>query len=132
MSPHIKDLHLKDRTRGFLTEFKTFIVKGNALDLAVGVVIGTAFNEVVNSLVKDIIMGVIATVAKQPDFSTWAYGSIRYGAFLNSLLNLVIVGFSVFIAIKVVNRMARRHKEENPQDAKNMNPSIAPAVEVKH
>lgn len=120
MSPTIKDLHLKDRTKGFFSEFKTFIIKGNALDLAVGVVIGAAFNELVNSLVKDIILGAITTFAHQPDFSTWAYGSIRYGAFLNTLINLIIVGFSVFVAIKAVHRLGRRHKvEEGAESSKD-------------
>lgn len=118
MSPNLRDLHLKDKTKGFFGEFKSFIVKGNAIDLAVGVVIGAAFNELVNSLVKDIILGAITTIAHQPDFSTWAYGSIRYGAFLNTVLNLIIVGFSVFVTIKFVNRLGRRNKAENAEEAK--------------
>ncbi len=98
-----------EAVKGFAHEFKTFIVKGNAVDLAIGVVIGTAFNEVVNSLVKDIIMGAIATFAGKPDFASFAYGAIHWGNFINSLINLIIVGLSVFVAIKVVNRLSRRH-----------------------
>lgn len=94
--------------KGFAEEFKTFIVKGNAIELAIGVVIGTAFNEVVNSLVKDIILGAITTFAGQPDFAELAYGAIRWGAFLNTLINLLIVGLSVFVAIKAVNKLTRR------------------------
>lgn len=94
--------------KNVINEFKTFIIKGNAVDLAVGVVIGTAFNTVVNSLVNDIILGAIATVANQPDFSSFAYGAIKWGSFINSLLNLLIVGFSVFIAIKAMNRLLRK------------------------
>ena len=118
MSPKIRDLHLKDKTKGFFGEFKSFILKGNAIDLAVGVVIGAAFNELVNSLVKDIILGAITTIAHQPDFSTWAYGSIRYGAFLNTVLNLIIVGFSVFVTIKFVHRLGRRNKVEEAEETK--------------
>jgi len=101
-----------------LGEFKTFILKGNALDLAVGVVIGTAFNSVVNSLVNDIILGAIATIARQPDFSSFAYGAIKWGSFINSILNLLIVGFSVFIAIKAVNKLTHRHIAQTAPEAK--------------
>ena len=86
-------------------EFKTFIVKGNAIELAIGVVIGTAFNAVVNSLVKDIVLGTIANIFSQPDFSSFAWGAMKWGSFLNSVINLIIVGLSVFVAIKVVNRL---------------------------
>ncbi len=118
--PNPDKRNLRENASGFINEFKTFIVKGNALDLAVGVVIGAAFNEVVNSLVKDIILGAITTIAKQPDFSTLAYGAIRYGAFINTLLNLLIVGLSVFVAIKFVNRLARKRgvDKECPEPAK--------------
>jgi large conductance mechanosensitive channel len=117
MAAKLRDIHIRERAGGFIHEFRTFIVKGNALDLAVGVVIGAAFNEVVNSLVKDIILGAITTIAKQPDFSTLAYGAIRYGAFINTLLNLLIVGLSVFVAIKFVNRLARRQRKEEAESA---------------
>lgn len=89
-------------------EFRTFIIKGNAIDLAVGVVIGVAFNNVVNSLVKDIILGAIATIAKVPDFSSFSYGAIMWGSFLNTLINLLIVGFSVFMTIKFVNKLMKK------------------------
>ena len=89
----------------FAQEFKTFIIKGNAIDLAVGVVIGVAFNAVVNSLVKDIILGFIANVFSQPDFSSFAWGAVKWGSFLNNIINLLIVGLSVFVVIKVINKM---------------------------
>ncbi len=116
MSPRLRELQLQKRAGSFINEFKAFIIKGNALDLAIGVVIGAAFNEVVNSLVKDIILGAITTIAKQPDFSTLAYGAIRYGAFINTLLNLLIVGLSVFVAIKFVNRLARKRNVEETKE----------------
>jgi large conductance mechanosensitive channel len=87
------------------TEFKSFILKGNVVELAIGVVIGTAFNAVVDSLVKDIILGAIATVANQPDFSSFAFGAIKWGSFINSLVNLMIVGFSVFMTIKFLSKI---------------------------
>lgn len=86
-------------------EFKAFILKGNVVELAIGVVVGTAFNAVVDSLVKDIILGAIATFANQPDFSSFAFGAIKWGAFVNSVINLVIIGFSVFITIKFLSKI---------------------------
>ncbi len=129
MSSRLQEINVRAKTGSFINEFKAFVVKGNAIDLAVGVVIGAAFNEVVNSLVKDIILGTITTLAKQPDFSTLAYGSIRYGAFINTLLNLVIVGLSVFVAIKFVNRLARKHRDENASANGGQDSNTASATE---
>ena len=91
--------------KDFVKEFQTFIIKGNAIELAIGVVIGVAFNSVVNSLVKDIILGLIANIFTQPDFSALAWGAVKWGSFLNNVINLIIVGFSVFVVIKMVNRL---------------------------
>ena len=91
--------------KNFIQEFQTFIIKGNAIDLAIGVVIGFAFNAVINSLVHDVILGIIANIFSQPDFSSFAWGAVKWGSFLNSVINLLIVGFSVFVVIKIVNRL---------------------------
>lgn len=106
------------KAKQFGQEFKDFIAKGNAIDLAVGVVIGTAFNAVVDSLVKDIIMGAIANFFHKPDFSAFAYGAIKWGSFINSIINLIIVGLSVFITIKLLHKIIKkREKEEAEQKA---------------
>lgn len=91
--------------KNFVKEFQAFIIKGNAIDLAIGVVIGFAFNTVINSLVKDIILGAIANAFSQPDFSAFAWGAVKWGTFLNSVINLLIVGLSVFVVIKVLNKL---------------------------
>jgi large conductance mechanosensitive channel len=88
----------------FIEEFKTFAVKGNAIDLAVGIVIGTAFNNIVNSLVNDVIMQAIAMIFGQPDFSAITLGAIKLGSFINSIVNFVIIALSVFVAIKAMNK----------------------------
>ncbi len=103
---------------GFLEEFKAFAIKGNAIDLAVGVVIGTAFNAIVDSLVKDIILGTIAQLFGKPDFSSFAYGAIKYGSFINNLLNFLIVGLSVFVAIKAMNGIFKAREKERADEAK--------------
>lgn len=96
--------------KNFVEEFKTFALKGNVLDLAIGVVIGTAFNKIVDSLVNDIVMQAIAAIFKQPDFSTIAWhingGSIKFGAFINNIVNFLVVAVSVFVAVKAINKLS--------------------------
>ena len=100
----------------FIEEFKAFAVKGNVIDLAVGVVIGTAFNKIVDSLVNDIVMQAIAAIFKQPDFGAIAWhingGAIKIGAFINNIVNFFIVALSVFVAIKAINKFMPTKKAE--------------------
>ena len=115
-----------------ISEFKEFIVKGNAIDLAVGIIIGGAFGAVVQSLVKDIIMPPIGFAMGGVDFSDLKISlskglkagevnpinhmtltkdmppvSINYGMFLNTLISLIIIGFAVFMVVKLVNVLRR-------------------------
>lgn len=106
-----------------LSEFKTFIIRGNMVDLAVGIVIGAAFTTVVTSFVTDLLMPPIGLLLGKVDFAnlfiTLASGSyptvasakaagvptLNYGLFINNIINLVIVGFAVFLVVKQVNRV---------------------------
>jgi large conductance mechanosensitive channel len=113
---------------GFVSEFKEFAVKGNAMDMAVGIVIGVAFTKIVNSIVSDIIVPPVGMAIGGVDFknlqivlkeaSTSAAGetlpavAIKYGAFLNTIIEFVIVALSIFIVIKFMNRMLRRREAE--------------------
>ena len=106
-----------EKVKGFVDEFKEFALKGNMIDLAVGVVIGTAFNTVIDSLVKDVIMQAIAMLFKQPDFARIMWGAIKIGSFINNLLNFLIVALSVFVAIKAMNKLTRA-KVGTSQEAK--------------
>jgi large conductance mechanosensitive channel len=90
-----------------LQEFKTFALQGNLIDLAVGIVIGTAFNTVVNSLVNDIIMPLIAMIFGKPDFSAIVVGNVMIGNFITSIVNFLIIGLSVFFALKFVIRIKK-------------------------
>jgi large conductance mechanosensitive channel len=101
--------------KNFIDEFKAFAVKGNAIELAVGIVIGTAFNSIVNSLVGDVIMPAIAMIFGQPNFSAIVVGSIKIGNFINAIINFVIIALSVFVAIKAMNRLVKVKKEEKQQ-----------------
>jgi large conductance mechanosensitive channel len=107
-----------------LKEFRNFILRGNAIDLAVAVVIGAAFGAVISSLVQDIITPIISIVFGKPGFDdltiTINDAVIRYGAFLNTVLTLITVGAAVFfLVVKPVNYLMARRKagEEPPPDA---------------
>jgi large conductance mechanosensitive channel len=106
-----------------LQEFKKFALKGNVIDLAVGMVIGSAFGKIVSSLVEDIIMPVMGFITGRINISALALAvrtgsngtvdfSIRYGKFLQSALDFVLIAFSIFIVIKAINRF--RQKNETP------------------
>ena len=92
-----------------LKEFKEFAMKGSVIDLAVGVVIGAAFQKIIDSLVNDIIMPLIAALVRVPDFSQLAFKinetSIYYGKFISEVVNFLIVAFSIFLAVKSVNKL---------------------------
>lgn len=104
--------------KNFFNEFKKFAMRGNVMDMAVGIIIGAAFGKIVSSLVEDVIMPPIGLLLGKVDFSDLAWKltddvSIKYGAFLNTVISFIIVAFAVFILIKAVNAMqAKMVKEE--------------------
>lgn len=110
-----------------LKEFKEFALKGNVIDMAVGIVIGGAFGKIVTSLVNDIIMPLVGVVTAGTDFKTLKYvlkpavvemgeevvpeAAILYGQFIQNILDFVIVAFCIFLVIKAINK-AKKKKEE--------------------
>lgn len=104
-----------------LKEFKQFLLRGNVIDLAVGVVIGAAFNMVVNALVGDVLTPLIAAIAKVPDFSGLAFhlngSTITYGKALNALISFIIVAATIFfVVVKPTNLLIARARKEKPLD----------------
>ena len=109
--------------KGFIGEFKKFIARGNVMDLAVGVIIGGAFQAIVNSLVNDIVMPAISIVTGGLDFSEWKImlsegenaASINYGNFITAILNFLIMAFVIFCFVKFMNglneKMAKKPEE---------------------
>ncbi|NUM69219.1 MAG: large-conductance mechanosensitive channel protein MscL [Ignavibacteriaceae bacterium] len=106
-----------------MKEFKEFAVKGNVVDLAVGVIIGAAFGKIVSSLVEDVIMPLVGILLGGADFrslqlvlKTDADGkvlsAIRYGVFINHVLDFLIVAFTIFLVIKGFNKLRNSKKEE--------------------
>lgn len=104
-----------------LKEFKEFISKGNVLDLAVGVVMGSAFSGIVTSLVNDIIMPFVGLLIGGIDFSgmkaTVGKASIMYGNFIQNIVNFLIIAMSIFLFIKFINRLSKKVKKEEEKEA---------------
>ena len=110
----------------FIKEFKEFAVKGNAIDLAVGVIIGAAFGKIVSSIVSDIIMPPIGWLIGGMDFTDLKVklpvnpinpevsATINYGVFVQTVIEFVIIAFCVFLLVKGINIMARKKKDETP------------------
>lgn len=104
---------------GMLKEFKDFAVKGNAIDMAVGLVIGVAFGNIVSSLVKDIIMPPLGWLIGNVDFSGLKLHlpgdvTINYGVFVNSILDFVIVAFAIFLVVKQINLLKKAPPPAEP------------------
>jgi large conductance mechanosensitive channel len=102
-----------------LTEFKQFLLRGNVVDLAVGVVVGAAFGTVVSALVSDILTPLIAAIARVPDFGGLTFtlngSDLMYGHFINALVSFVLVASAVFFfVVKPMNLLVARSKKNAP------------------
>lgn len=113
-----------------LKEFKKFALRGNMIDLAVGMIIGSAFTGIVNSLVNDIIMPIVSIFTGKVDFTNWfisldgshyatleaaqaaGAATFNYGSFISNVINFIIMAFVVFMFVKLMNKLS--HKEEAP------------------
>ncbi|CZQ94178.1 large-conductance mechanosensitive channel [Trichococcus palustris] len=99
-------------------EFKQFIMRGNVLDLAVGVVIGAAFTAIVNSLVKDIITPIIVAITGNADLTGLSFklgkADFTYGNFLQAVVNFLLIALVLFMMIQAINRLKRKQPPEEP------------------
>ena len=120
----------------FIQEFKDFAIKGNAIDMAVGVIIGGAFGKIVTSIVNDLIMPPIGWIIGGIDFKDLKYDlpvnplneggepvSIAYGNFLQTCLDFFIIAFCVFLLVRLIIKLSRKKKEENIAPAAPAEPS---------
>lgn len=110
-----------NKARGSLQEFKQFILRGNVVDLAIGIVIGVAFGAVVSGFVKDLITPLIAAIGGKPDFSSLAFtinhSKFLWGDFLNQVISFVIIAAVIFyFVVKPINALMNRRKSELPVD----------------
>lgn len=129
---------------GVLAEFREFAVRGNVVDLAVGVIIGASFGKIVTSLVDDVIMPPVGLLLGNVDFSKleWVLRpenpateavekvAIGYGAFINTLLQFLIVAFVVFLLVKAINRL-RRQQAASPAPPAAPTPTEALLTEIR-
>jgi large conductance mechanosensitive channel len=142
----MSDILKSVKTPGWVDEFKSFIMRGNVVDLAVGVVIGAAFTGIVGSLVKDIITPVIGLLTGGVDFSNLFVTlkgpaeptldaavkagavTINYGVFLNAVINFLIIAFAIFWMVRLI---AKLHKAPSPAPEPGPTPSEALLGEIR-
>ena len=133
---------MENKAKGFWGEFKQFISRGNVMDMAVGVIIGTAFTAIVNSLVKEVIMPFVGWLIGGINFSDFkivlspAVGetpevAILYGSFLNQIINFLIIAFVVFVMVKAIKSLHRKKETEKPAEPAAPPADIALLTEIR-
>ncbi len=117
-----------------IKEFKEFISKGNVLDLAIGVVMGTAFSGIVTSLVNDIIMPLVGLIIGGIDFTgmkaTVGDASIAYGNFIQNVVNFLIIALSIFLFVKLISKITRKKDSKKEEEVKK-DPQIELLEEIR-
>ncbi len=133
---------MKEKKPSWLDEFKAFIAKGNAMSLAVGVIIGGAFSTITSSLTNDIIMPVVSMFLGGVDFSAWKLSlpqlfgeavepiTLNYGTFISTVINFLILALVVFWMVKIFNRFQRK-KEEAPPAPPEPSPEEVLLTEIR-
>lgn len=143
----MKKSELKKQGKGFFGEFKTFIMRGNVIDLAVGVIIGGAFQAIVNSLVNDLISPLLSVFTKGINFSDKfivlgfteehfktaaqaaeaGYATFNYGSLITAIINFLIMSFVIFLIVKGINKIASLgKKDEKSQEAQEPTTKVCP------
>ena len=101
-------------------EFKTFVMRGNVMDLAVGVIIGAAFGKIVTSLVNDVLMPLLGILLGKVNFTdlTIKIGSatVKYGMFIQNIVDFLIVAFCIFLMVKVINKIMKKKDDDNKEE----------------
>lgn len=101
-----------------IKEFKEFAMRGNVMDMAIGVIIGGAFSAIVTSVVEDLLTPIIGAIFGQPDFSGIKLGPIQFGNFLNAVVNFLIVAICLFAILKAINKLKRPAPAEEAKPAR--------------
>ena len=117
-----------------IKEFKEFISRGNVVDLAVGVIMGSAFGKIVTSLVNDIIMPLVGAIIGGIDFTTLSItikdSKIMYGSFIQNIVDFLIISVCIFIMVKLVNKLNNLHKKKDEQPKEEVKEEIKKTDEV--
>ena len=132
--------------KAFLADFKKFLLRGNVLDLAVAVVVGAAFNAVVQSFANDVLMGIVGAIFGEPNFSNLELhlrdcktvhgaqvcnGTVAYGQFLTNLLNFVIIAAAVFVVIKTFEKLQKLRASDTPEPPEPLTRSEELLTEIR-
>lgn len=110
-------MEIQKITPAWVKEFKEFALKGNVMDMAVGVIIGGAFGKIVTSLVNDVIMPAILLVSPDTTLETLAWNGVKYGSFIQTIIDFLIISLSIFFAIRVLCKLRAKDKEEPKEEA---------------
>ena len=125
---------MAEKTSGFLAEFKTFIARGNVMDMAVGVIIGGAFSNITNSLINDIVMPVLGIFTSSVSFAELSVNIgpavVAYGNFIQAVLNFLIMAFVVSCLVKALNRFHKK-KEAAPPPPPGPSPEEKLLTEIR-
>ena len=133
---------LKSAGTSFLQEFKKFAMRGNVIDMAIGVVIGTAFSKIVSSLVADVIMPILGVIVGSVDFKDLSITLqdktdtaeaivLNYGAFLQTIFDFILIAFSIFLAMKVIINVQKRFTAEEDEAKAKAEAEAAAAAAAK-
>lgn len=113
--------------KGFIGEFKEFISRGNVIDLAVGLIVGSAFTAIVTSLVQDLLTPVIGIILKKAGiekFAEWAPGGFGIGSFINAVVSFLLIAFAVFLLVKAVNKAQELGKKKDDDPVEEAAPAV--------
>lgn len=136
---------LASKGRGFFGEFREFAIRGNVVDLAVGVIIGASFGKIVSTLVDNVIMPPIGLLIGEVDFAKMAWRlkpdnpateaidpvQIQYGLFINAIVQFVLVAFAVFLMVKLINHLRRQEAEKPTAEPAAPTPSESLLTEIR-
>ena len=118
---------LKSTASGWVKEFKEFSLKGNVIDMAIGVIIGGAFGKIVTSLVNDIIMpSIVLMFGDDKSLAELSYEGIKYGNFLQTVVDFLIVALSIFFAVRIICKLRFKKKEEEAKPVEAPAPPPTP------
>ena len=116
---NVKKDEIIKKSNKVLTEFKEFISKGNVIELAVGVIIGSAFGKIVTSIVNDILMPIIGMIIGGIDFSDLSIkvgsATLKYGMFVQTIVDFLIVAFCIFLVVKLFEKFKKKEAEKEPE-----------------
>lgn len=118
---------LKSTASGWVKEFKEFALKGNVIDMAIGVIVGGAFGKIVTSLVNDIIMpSIVLMFGDDKSLAELSYEGIKYGNFLQTVVDFLIVALSIFFAVRIICKLRFKKKEEEAKPVEAPAPPPTP------